>query len=80
MVHLRQNKKSRYRELIYKTKRDFETSNPNKESPKKETISPSFPSHMCRKSVSLTDTPQELDDHHPKLYLRFVQVPLWKKN
>ena len=24
---------------------------------------------MCRKSISLTDTPQKLDDHHTKLYL-----------
>ena len=53
---------------------------PKQREPKKKRLYllPSF--HMCRKSVSLTDTPQELDNHHPKLYLRFVQIPLWKKN
>lgn len=37
---------------------------------------PSF--HMCRKSVSVTDTPGP-DDYHSEIYLIFCNIPLWQR-
>lgn len=80
-AHFRQNKKSRYRELIYKTKRDFETSNPNKESQKKKKKGDfiSFLPHVQEICISNRYSTRTWWSS-PQTLLEFVQFPLWKKN